>query len=90
MDLDNRFVRDYTTSLTSLAVDMGALLEGNANDNNIINISDFGILAVAYGKTGGQEDYDARANFDRNNIINISDFGLLAINYAKTAPVTVP
>jgi len=81
--------RDVVISTPSTAVDMGTLLEGNANDDNIINISDFGILAVSFMCTEGEPGYDPRADFDRNGIINISDFGLLAVNYMKMSPFDV-
>ncbi len=81
--------RNVVISTPSTAVDMGTLLEGNANDDIIINISDFGILAVSYMKTEGEPGYDARADFDRNGIINISDFGLLAVNYMEMCPIDV-
>ena len=73
---------------SSTAVNMGIMLEGNADDTSVINITDFGILAATYGKS--TPDYDNRADFDRNGIINIADFGLLAANYGKSAPVEVP
>jgi hypothetical protein len=81
--------RDVVISTPSTAVDMGTLLEGNANDDIIINISDFGILAVSYMKIDGEPGYDARADFDRNGIINISDFSLLAVNYMEMSPIDV-
>jgi len=81
--------RNVVISTPSTAVDMGTLLEGNANDDSIINISDFGILAVSYMCTLGEPDYDARADFDRNGIINISDFGLLAVNYMMMSPLAL-
>ncbi len=81
--------RNVIISTPSTAVDMGTLLEGNANDDSIINISDFGILAVSYMCTEGEPCYDARADFDRNGIINISDFGLLAVNYMEYSPIDI-
>ena len=81
--------RDVIIFSPSTAVNMGTLREGNANDDSIINISDFGILSVAYMKTEGEPGYDARADFDRNGIINISDFGLLAVNYMETSPIDI-
>ena len=81
--------RGITISEPSTSIDMGVLLEGNANDDNIINIQDFGILAAGYGKAQGENGYDGRADFDCNDIINIADFGLLAANYAKSSPITV-
>jgi Tol biopolymer transport system component len=71
-------------------INMGTLLEGNANDDNKINIQDFGILAASYGKGAGDSGYDARADFDRSGRINIADFGLLAANYVKHSPIEVP
>jgi hypothetical protein len=71
-------------------VNLGTLLEGNANNNDLINIQDFGILATSYGKSQGQPGYNPMADFDRNDIVNIFDFGLLATNYLKIAPIEVP
>jgi PKD repeat protein len=76
-------------SAPSTSVDMGTLLAGDANCDGIINISDFGILAVAYMCTEGEPCYDCRADFDCNGIINISDFGLLAVNYMKISPIDI-
>lgn len=81
--------RDVIISSSSTSIDMGTLIEADANNDGIINISDFGILAVAFGKVEGESGYDYRADFDRSGIINISDFGLLAVNYAKLSPIEV-
>jgi len=82
--------RGVTIAAGENTVDMGTLLEGDANIDGIINISDFGILAVAFMSTPSDPNWDARADFDRNGIINISDFGLLAVNFVETSPVEVP
>jgi hypothetical protein len=82
--------RGVVVTAPSVEVNMGTLLEGNANDDNKINIQDFGILAATYGKAAGNSGFDARADFDRSGNINIADFGLLAANYGKLSPVMVP
>lgn len=74
--------------LTSL--DMGIMLEGNANNDEKVNIQDFGLLAATYGRQRGQAGFDENADFDRNDIINITDFGLLAANYGKYSPIEIP
>jgi hypothetical protein len=81
--------RSVVISAPSTAVDMGTLLAGDANCDGIVNISDFGILAVAYMCTEGEPCYDCRADFDCNGIVNISDFGLLAVNYMKISPLDI-
>jgi hypothetical protein len=78
-----------TISLPSTSIDMGTLLEGDADNDGIVNISDFGILAVSFGKMDGEPGYDDRADFDRNGIINISDFGLLAVDFMKMSPIEI-
>jgi hypothetical protein len=82
--------RGVVITTLSTNVDMGTLLEGNANDDNQINIRDFGLLASTYGKNSGAAGFDARADFDDNSVINISDFGLLAANYGKHNPIAIP
>lgn len=79
--------RDVVISTPSEVVDMGTLLEGNANNDDIIDISDFGILALSYNKQEGEAGYEPMADFDCNGIVNIHDFGLLAINYMQESPV---
>jgi hypothetical protein len=76
-------------SAPSTAVDMGTLVEGNANDDIQINITDFSILASSFGTTSVDPGYDARADFDRNGFINISDFSLLAMNFTKMSPIDI-
>jgi hypothetical protein len=82
--------RNVTLTTGSNVVNIGTLLEGNANNNDRVNILDFGILATSYGKSKGTPGYNAMADFDRNDIVNIFDFGLLATNYLKMAPIEVP
>ncbi|MBI2863440.1 MAG: PQQ-binding-like beta-propeller repeat protein [Chloroflexi bacterium] len=71
-------------------VTIGALLEGDADDNNMVNITDFSILATAFGKQLGQAGWDARADFNNSNQINISDFSLLASNFGRLGDIITP
>jgi hypothetical protein len=82
--------RSVVIAAPSTNVNLGTLLEGNANDDAVINIQDFGLLAAAYGKQSGQSGFDARVDFDRSGTINIADFGLLAADYGKHSPLAVP
>jgi hypothetical protein len=82
--------RNVGIATPSTPVNLGTLLEGNANNNDRVNILDFGILATTYGKSKSSAGFNAMADFDRNDIVNIFDFGLLATNYLEMAPVEVP
>ncbi|MCL0069866.1 hypothetical protein M1N85_04100 [Dehalococcoidia bacterium] len=80
----------YIPRIAPPVVDMGTLLEGNADGDLEIDILDFSILAGSFGRQAGGEAFDKRADFDRNGIVNIFDFGLLAGNFMKTSPVEIP
>ena len=58
---------------------------GDANNDNVTDIADFGILVNAYGgdaATAGS-GYDTAADFDCDGAIDIADFGILVNNYAS-------
>ncbi|MBL8134457.1 MAG: CSLREA domain-containing protein [Anaerolineae bacterium] len=57
--------------------------EGDATNNNVVNIGDFSLLAAAFGTSQGQPTYDARADFNDDNVVSISDFSLLAANFSQ-------
>ncbi|MCL0078809.1 hypothetical protein M1O56_03990 [Dehalococcoidia bacterium] len=82
--------RNVEIAAPALGVDMGTLLEGNANGDHLINMMDFSILAGSFGKAEGDEAFDKRADFDRNGIVNIADFSLLAGNFMSRSPVEIP
>ena len=57
-------------------VGFGKLLEGDANGDNRVNISDFSILAGGFSPA-----YDARADFNEDGVVSIADFSLLGSNF---------
>jgi len=68
---------DSGVNLTTTPV----LLEGDANGSNHVNITDFSLLATAFGKTNAQVGYNVLTDFNNDGIVNISDFSLLATNF---------
>jgi hypothetical protein len=62
---------------------LGVLREGDANDDNIVNILDFSLLASTFGKCQGTAGYDDRPDFNEDDCVTILDFSLLATNFAQ-------
>jgi hypothetical protein len=62
-------------------VDFGTLLEGDCNNDDVVDIYDFGILADAYGSVPANANWDVRADLNNDSAVNIYDFGLLADSY---------
>lgn len=69
--------------------DMGVLLSGDIDDNNVVNILDFGALSYSFGSVPGDPNWDPRSDLDRNLVVNISDFGLLSLNFLKAGPIEI-
>lgn len=59
------------------------LLVGDADNDNAVDIGDFGILVNAYNSdvTIPNSGYDPAADFNCDGVVDISDFGLLINNY---------
>ena len=61
-----------------------SLLGGDANDDNTVDIADFGILVNAYGTVTGDKNYDPAADFTCDGSVDIADFGILVNSYGQT------
>jgi hypothetical protein len=62
-------------------VEMGTLLEGDASNDNCVNVIDFTLAKNAFGKSEGDPGYDPRADFNGDSTINVTDFNLLKSNF---------
>jgi hypothetical protein len=72
-------------------VEMGFMLVGDANDDNVVSSVDFSILKGTWNKMLGDPGYDPRADFNGDDVISISDFNLLKANYNRSgAPPVGP
>ncbi len=69
-------------------IDFGALLAGDADNDNAVNASDYMLLQPAYGKCLGTPGFDAAADFNGDACVTLLDFSLLATNYGKTGDIT--
>ena len=63
-----------------------SLSGGDADNSNVVDIADFGLLVNAYGgdSSVSGSGYDTRADFNCDGIVDIADFGLLVNNYGLT------
>lgn len=68
-------------------LDLGMLLEGDANENGVINSLDYAPLASAYLKSEGEDGFDRRVDFNGDGRINSFDYAPLASNYFKQSDV---
>jgi hypothetical protein len=81
--------RGVVVSPPSTFVDLGTLLEGDANQDDAIDLDECAILSAAWLASKDQPQYDLRADFDRNGLINAADLSLLAANWLRSSPVEI-
>ena len=64
----------------------GTLLGGDADNSNLVDIGDFGLLVNAYNgdRSIPGNGYDFRADFTGDGVVDIADFGLLVNNYNQS------
>ncbi len=72
------------------AIDLGILREGDANNDNRVNVQDFTVLRSAYFTEAGQPAFDPRTDFDEDQRVNIRDFALLRNNYFSEGDIILP
>lgn len=72
-------------------VDMGILLEGNADNNNQIFGADLNMLLCDFLQQPGDAKWNGgRCDFDGDGQVTAVDFSALAINYTLTSPIELP
>ena len=57
------------------------LINGDVDENNVINTDDYLVLSDAFDTTSSDENWDARADLDGNNSINTDDYLILSNNF---------
>jgi hypothetical protein len=68
-------------------LDFGLLREGDAVNDNRINILDFSRLASAFGRCASMTNYVASADFDQDGCIALADVELLVKNFGEMGEV---
>ena len=71
------------------AIDMGTLLEGDADDDNVVGVADASILAASFGFGVGHPSYSATADLNADGVVNMSDQSLLQANFGKSGEQVV-
>ena len=79
-------LKNVTVSAANGTVPDVTLPAGDADNNNTVDIADFGVLVNAYGGQASVagSGYNAAADFDYDGVVDIADFGLLVNEYGNT------
>ena len=74
------------TSSSNVTGVMAFLPGGDATNDNVVDIADFGLLVNAYNSSSAiaGSGYDIRADFTGDGVVDIGDFGVLVNNYNQS------
>jgi uncharacterized protein YkwD len=64
-------------------VDVGLLAEGDAVEDNLINVLDFSLMTSVFGACLGDDAFVTSADFDMDGCVDQQDFGLLRNNFGR-------
>jgi len=81
--------KNVVISAPQTSVDLGTLLEGDVNQDDIVDFDDYAVLSTCWLASKDQAEYNAGADFDRNGLINAVDLSLFAANWLRTSPVEI-
>jgi hypothetical protein len=73
----------FSVPLASEFVDFGTLLEGDADNDNHIDLMDFVHVYLSKDQCDGDPNYNPNADFNADGCVGIADAQLLANNYGK-------
>ncbi len=59
--------------------------EGDANNDNRVDLDDYVILSQGWLSSKSQPAYDSRADFNHDGLVNIADLVLLAANWLRSS-----
>ncbi len=62
-------------------VNVGTLKEGDATQDNIVDVTDFARLKTSFFKSKGDPEYDNLSDFNEDSTVDASDFALLRANF---------
>ena len=57
---------------------------GDANNDNVVEVSDFNLLKGSFGQSATSSGYDARADFSGDNTVDVLDFNALKGNFGQS------
>ena len=73
--------QQMTVSGTKYAVAPLGLVAGDSNDDNLVDVLDFGAFV---SDRGPGKNAQSRSNFDRNAVVNNGDFGFIGLNFLRS------
>ncbi len=71
------------------SVNLCTLLEGDADDNDLVDVSDFSKLAACFFQPLDSQPFCPNTDFNEDGVVDVGDFSLLNSNFFEEGPIIV-
>ena len=77
-------VGDVVLGTGTTTVNFGTLLEGDTNNDNVIDLLDVWAVQASYGKSTGDAGFNPLCDFNENGSVGSTDISMLLLNFGKS------
>ena len=79
--------QDVVVGTGTTALPLGAIINGDVNNNNAINLPDVSLVNASFGSTTSSANYNPIADLNCSGSVNLSDISLLNAGFAQVGAV---
>lgn len=79
--------QDVVVGIGATALPLGAIVNGDVNNNNSINLSDVSLVNASFGSTTSTGNYNPLADLNCSGNVNLADASLLNAGFAQSGAV---
>ena len=78
-----RLLTNVVLSSGSNNINVPAVILGDLNNNNVVNVTDYSIMNAAFGSVNGDANFNFRADLNCNGAVNITDLSILGLAFGQ-------
>ena len=71
----------YTLSNSALTGVNGSLINGDAVDNNVVDLSDYTVVLIAFNALPSSSNWNPRADLNGDATVDLTDYTIIVTNF---------
>jgi len=79
-----KLLENVVISSGSNGITVSAIVLGDLNNNNVINVTDYSLLGAAFGSVTGDANFSFRADLNCNGAVNVTDLSILGLGFGQS------
>ncbi len=79
-----KLLQNVVISSGTNSISVPAIVLGDLNNNNVINVTDYSLLGAAFGSVTGDANFSFRADLNCNGAVNVTDLSILGLGFGQS------